>query len=276
MSRNTVPTATFGDIAYAAFGSGPEALFIHGVFLNADLWRHQIAALSDIRRCLGVDLLAHGESPSPSGHLTISVQAAMVIEFLDALGIEKIDLVGNDTGGAIAQMIATTQPGRVRSLTLTNCDVHDNFPPEAFLPIQDLARQEQLAGALGALANDADAIRSVLATSLEKPESLPDDVLVGFFRAFTAHDKALAVQDYVAGMEPSEMVALFDRLTRLSSPTLIVWGTDDVFFPVSWAQWLETTIPSVVNSVRIEGARLLFPLERPEELTNELRSFWNS
>ncbi len=72
-------------------------LFIHGVFLNADLWGHQVAALSDLRHCIAIDLLAHGDSPCPPGHLTIRVQTAMVGEFLDALGIERVDLVGNDT-----------------------------------------------------------------------------------------------------------------------------------------------------------------------------------
>ena len=125
MPRSYVLTPTFGAIAYGESGAGPDALFIHGVFLNADLWGHQVAALGDLRHCIAIDLLAHGDSPCPTGHLTIGVQTAMVIEFLDALAIQQVDLVGNDTGGAVAQMIAATHPDRVRSLTLTNSDVHD-------------------------------------------------------------------------------------------------------------------------------------------------------
>jgi len=75
-------------------------------------------------------------------------------------------------------------------------------------------------------------------------------------------------------MEPSELVALRDDLARFEAPTLIVWATDDIFFPVEWADWLETTIPGHTRSVRVEGARLFFPLERPEALTRELRQFW--
>jgi pimeloyl-ACP methyl ester carboxylesterase len=274
MYRMHVTTPTFGEVAYGESGTGPASLFIHGVFLNADLWRHQVEALSDLRHCIAVDLLAHGESALPTGHLTIGVQAAMIVEFLDAMGIEEVDLVGNDTGGAVAQMIAASHPDRVRSMTLTNSDVHDNFPPEAFVPIQELARQGGLVEALGALAADPESIRAALGTGMEHPESIPDDTLLGFFAGFASVERATALQDYIAGMEPSEMIAVRDGLARFTKPTAVVWATDDVFFPVAWAEWLETTIPGVVRSVRVEGARLFFPLERPDDLTRELRQFW--
>jgi len=274
MQRAYVTTPTFGAIAYGESGSGAAALFIHGVFLNGDLWGHQVAALSALRRCIAVDLLAHGDSPCPPGHLTIGVQTAMVLELLDALGIEQVDLVGNDTGGAVAQMLAATQPHRVRSLTLTNSDVHDNFPPEAFLPIQELATQGLMVDGMAALAGDPAAIRAALETSFQRPESIPDATLLGFFGPFASADRAAALQDYIAGMEPSELVAIHDGLAAFAQPTLIVWATDDVFFPVEWAAWLEATVPGVTRSVRVEGARLFFPLERPEELNSELRRFW--
>jgi pimeloyl-ACP methyl ester carboxylesterase len=276
MQRSHVTTPTFGAVAFAQSGAGPDALFIHGVFLNADLWAHQVEALSDVRRCIAVDLLAHGASPCPPGHLTIGVQADMVTELLDALGVEQVDLVGNDTGGAVAQMIAATHPERVRSLTLTNSDVHDNFPPEAFLPIQELATQGLLVEGMGALADDPAGIRAALATGLEDPGAIEDAVLLGFFGPFASTEKAAALQDYVAGMEPGELVAIRDGLARFAQPTLVVWATDDVFFPVEWADWLEATIPGVIRSVRLEGARLFFPLERPDALTEELRRFWSA
>ena len=269
-------TPTYGDVAFVDSGSGPYALFIHGVFLNADLWGHQVADLSDVRRCLAIDLLAHGESPCPSGPLSMGIQAAMVVEFLDALGIERIDLVGNDTGGAVAQILVATHPERFRSLTLTNSDTDENFPPEAFLPVHELASQGLLAAGMVALATDPASIRAALDTSLEHPESIPDATLLGFFAPFTAADRADALQRCIASMEPSEMIAIRGGLARFAEPTLIVWGTDDVFFPVRWAGWLEATIPSVTRSVRIDGARLFFPLERPAELNRELKRFWDA
>jgi pimeloyl-ACP methyl ester carboxylesterase len=269
-------TTRFGDIAYREAGSGPTALFIHGVFLNGDLWCHQLEGLADIRRCVAVDLLAHGESACPAiGELTISLQVEMILDLLDSLDAGAVDLVGNDSGGAIAQLVAARSPERVRTLTLTNCDTHDNWPPAAFAPIRDMAQKGVLAEALGALAGDPAAARISLASGLERPEDLPEDTISGFFAPFQASPaRAQAIQDYVAGMDCSVTLAIRDQLAGLLAPTLIVWGTADEFFDIVWAKWLAQTIPGTVRSVALEGAKLFFPIERPVEFNRELRELW--
>src|SRR6267142_5784674 len=129
-----------GRIGHVEAGSGPVALFVHGVVLNKHLWRHQLAGLSDIRRCIALDLLAHGDTEiAPDQDVSVTANAAMLREFLDALKIDKVDLIGNDSGGGISQIFAALYPERVRSLTLTDCDTHDNWPPEAFKPFLAMA-----------------------------------------------------------------------------------------------------------------------------------------
>src|SRR3984885_12908388 len=104
-----------GRIAFAEAGTGPVALFVHGVLLNKHLWRHQLAALSDIRRCIAVDLLAHGDTEiAPDRDVSVTANAKMLKEVLDVLKIDQIDLVGNDSGGGIAQIFAALNPERVR------------------------------------------------------------------------------------------------------------------------------------------------------------------
>ena len=96
-----------GRISYASTGSGPVALFVHGVVLNKHLWRHQLAGLSDIRRCIAVDLLAHGDTDiAPDQDVSVAANARMLKEVLDALKIDHVDLIGNDGGGGIAQIFA--------------------------------------------------------------------------------------------------------------------------------------------------------------------------
>src|ERR1700716_3523747 len=128
-----------GHISYASAGSGPVALFVHGVVLNKHLWRHQLAGLSDIRRCIAADLLAHGDTEiTPEQDVSVTANARMLKEVLDALQVDQVDLVGNDSGGGIAQIFAALYPERVRSLTLTDCDTYDNWPPEAFKPFVEM------------------------------------------------------------------------------------------------------------------------------------------
>src|SRR6202041_1381163 len=124
-----------GRIGYAEQGTGPVALFVHGVLMNSYLWRHQLAALSDIRRVIALDLLAPGDTEiSGEQDVSVTANAKMIREFLEALRIDEVDLVGNDSGGGISQIFAASHPDRIRSLILTLCDTHENGPPEAFKP----------------------------------------------------------------------------------------------------------------------------------------------
>ena len=129
-----------GHISYNEAGSGPVALFVHGVVMNKHIWHRQLAGLSDIRRCIAVDLLAHGDTEiSPAQDVSVTANASMLRGVLDALKIDQVDIVGNDSGGGISQIFAALNRNRVRSLTLTNCDTHDNWPPEAFKPFVQMA-----------------------------------------------------------------------------------------------------------------------------------------
>src|SRR6266478_7133889 len=163
-----------GDIHYVERGSGRVALFVHGVLLNSYLWRHQLAELGDLRRCIAVDLMAHGNTEiSATQDVSVTANAHMLAEFLDALKIDRVDLVGNDSGGGICQIFAAVFPERVRSITFTNCDTHDNWPPEAFKPFVELVSRGGLADLLSAMLRDKNVYRSpqALGPAYERPES---------------------------------------------------------------------------------------------------------
>src|SRR6202163_2958685 len=150
-----------GRISYASAGSGPVALFVHGVVLNKHLWRHQLAGLSELRRCIAVDLLAHGDTEiAPDQNVSVTANAKMLREVLDDLKVDQVDLVGNDSGGGIAQIFAALKPERVRTLTLTNCDTHDNWPPVAFKPFVDMVKAGGLRETLNAMLADKAIYRS--------------------------------------------------------------------------------------------------------------------
>jgi pimeloyl-ACP methyl ester carboxylesterase len=108
----------------------------------------------------------------------------MLKEVLDALNIDQVDVVGNDSGGGIAQIFAVLNPGRVRSLTLTNCDAHDNWPPEAFKPFVDMVKAGGLREILEAMLADKTIFRSpgALGPAYERPETVTDEDIETYLR----------------------------------------------------------------------------------------------
>jgi pimeloyl-ACP methyl ester carboxylesterase len=278
-SRHSVETP-LGRISYLEQGTGPIALFVHGVLLNGHLWRHQLSRLSDIRRCIAVDLLAHGDTEiAPGQDVSVTANAEMIRQFLDALKIDQVDLVGNDSGGGIAQIFAALYPERVRSLTLTDCDTHDNWPPEAFKPFLAMAASGALRGTLDAMLSDKSIYRSpqALGPAYEYPQRLTDDSIETYLRPLVkTEQRTRDLERFLAAFDNKHTLAVEDRLKKMAAPTLIVWGTDDVYFDVKWSHWLAETIPGVRRRVELKGARIFFPEERSEEFNHELRAHWQA
>ena len=277
-TRRSVRTAS-GTIGYVEQGSGPVALFVHGVLLNAHLWRHQLAGLSDVRRCIAVDLLAHGDTEIlPEQDVSVTANANMLAQFLDALGIAQVDLVGNDSGGGIAQIFAASHPARVRSLVLTDCDAHDNWPPEAFKPFLDIAAAGGLSGTLEAMLADKNVYRSpqALGPAYEHPDRLADADIETYLRPLVRTERRTRdFQRFLAAFDNKHTLAIEPGLRTLQAPTLIVWGTDDIYFDVKWSRWLAETIPGTRRRVEFEGARIFFPEERWMDFNKELRAHWS-
>jgi pimeloyl-ACP methyl ester carboxylesterase len=272
--RNTIHTPS-ADLSYVTFGDGPVALFVHGVGTNGLLWRNVIERLPG-RRCIAVDLPVHGHSPArPDQDLSLGGLADTLYEFCEALRLSEIDLVANDTGGAIAQIFAARHPERLRTFTLTNCDTHDNVPPEAFLPTVEMARAGQLAPTAPALLADIAAARAaVFGMGYEDPEQPPLEVVDAFLRPVAGTvEHARQFERMLAAMDPADLLAAEAALRELHVPTLIVWGTGDSFFELRWAYWLRDLIPGA-QVVEIEGARLFFPDERAADLVPHLERHW--
>jgi pimeloyl-ACP methyl ester carboxylesterase len=204
-------------------------------------------------------------------------QATMLLEVLDALSIDTVDLVGNDSGGAIAQILATRAPSRIRSLTLTNCDTEGNWPPPALGPILGLARAGQLGQTLAAFRDDPDVARSpgALGAVFECPERLTPELLGVYLGPVTASPERMAqVEAYAMAIEQGPPEGLTAGLRSLETPTLIVWADGDIFFPAKTGLWLADTIPGTRKLEVFEGARLFFPEERPADFCALLREHW--
>jgi pimeloyl-ACP methyl ester carboxylesterase len=277
--RHSIATRS-GEISYIDIdpvGTGPVALFVHGVATNAYLWRNVIGALTTQRRCIAVDLPLHGRSPVTAGQdLSVAALADGLEDFCDALGLTGIDLVANDTGGAIAQIFAARHPQRLATLTLTDCDTAGNLPPEEFKPTVELARAGNLAPTAVALFADLDAAAKVaFGAGYEHLDRVDPAVIRSYLEpCFATLESAREFERLLAALDEADLAAVTPQLRELTVPTLLVWGTGDTFFDVSWAYWLRDTIPGTTQVVTVEGARLFFPDERPLDLVPHLEQHW--
>jgi pimeloyl-ACP methyl ester carboxylesterase len=267
-------TTPSGQIAYVEQGTGPVALFIHGVPLNGFHWRHVMASMQDMRRCIALDLMGLGYTRiAPMQDVSFTAQATMVREFLDALGIGQVDLIGNDSGGAVAQIFAASNPQRLRTLTLTNCDVHTNWPPASIAGAIDAARDGTLVDRYAALLIDTRERQTRLSRAWADASVLTDEVYRTYIEPLLASAQTRHnFHRYWLAFDNRQTVAIEPKLRQLTVPTLIVWALDDMYFDVQWAYWLRDTVPGAMRVIEVPGAKLFFPEDQPMALVAPLRA----
>jgi len=269
-----------GPVGYIDVGSGRPALFVHGVGTSGLLWRNVIGALKRERRCIALDLPLHGRTPVRRGQdLSLTGLANVVEDFCAALGLTGVDLVANDTGGAVAQIVAAHQPERLATFTLTNCETQGNVPPLAFKPTVWLARAGLFAPLFGPrlLRNLPATRKRAYGMGYQDIGKLPLPVVRSYLEPLVGtKDLAKQYQRWIASLRNRDLAAVEPALRRLAVPTLIVWGTSDIFFRPRYAHWLRDTIPGVTEVVTIDGGRLFFPDERAADLVPRLRAHWTA
>lgn len=266
-----------GVVSYVDVGGGRTALFIHGVGTSGYLWRNVVSGLEGERRCITLDLPLHGRTPArPDRDYSLTRLAKVVEDFCAALDLTGVDLVANDTGGAIAQIVAAHRPERLATLTLTNCETLGNVPPLAFKPTVWLARMGVLAPFAPRRLRNLRRLRKLFyGVGYQNVEALPEDAARAYLEPLVGTPQAAReFQRWIASLHNRDLVAVEDELRRLAVPTLVVWGTGDIFFRVRWAYRLRDTIPGVTEVVEIEGAKLFFPDERAADLVPHLRRHW--
>lgn len=267
----------FGEIAYVERGSGATALFLHGFPLNGFQWRGALERLAPLRRCLAPDLLGLGYTRVAEGQsVAPDAQVQMLAAFLDALRIEQVDLVANDSGGAVAQLFAVRFPQRVRSLLLTNCDSEIDCPPPALQPVIDLAKQEQFVAqwlapwlADPVLARSPQGLGGMTFTDPQHPD---DDTLDMYLRPLV--ENAARTHAYAIGLDRNVLEGVEASLRMSKMPARILWGTGDTIFSARAPDYLDEVFAQSRGVRRIEGARLFWPEEFPDVIAEEARALW--
>lgn len=270
-----------GRIAYADRGAGPAALFIHGFPLNGFQWRGALDRLSGRRRCLAPDLMGLGYTEvSDIQDLSPQAQSDMLIGLLDALSIDAVELIANDSGGTIAQLLAAQHPARVRTMLLTDCDVNENSPPPQMAGSIAKARAGIYDQKIELHLKDRVYARSangIGGAAYADPATFSDGALEYYFTPLVASpERRSQLNRYLAAFEPNPLLAVEAALRRSAIPTRMVWGTADALFPVRWAEWLDQALPRSRGIRLVEGGKLFWPEEHPDVLASEAMKLWAS
>jgi haloalkane dehalogenase len=276
-SRKFVELSGNRRIAYVEKGRGPAALFLHGLPLNGYQWRGALDRLSSRRRCIAPDLLGAGSTEIPEGSdQSPEAQVAMLAAFLDALGVQSVDLVGSDSGGCFAQLFVARHPKRVRSLLLTNCDAAPDSPPDALLPlIADAHAGVAAEKWLIPLLKDLATARQGLGQAYTNPDTLTRELVEIYLEPLTQSPLRRKQYDQaLIGLEKNVLRPIEPQLHGLEVPVRILWGTADTIFKSESADYLNGLFPRSRGIRRIEGAKLFWPEEFPQIVAEEARRLW--
>jgi pimeloyl-ACP methyl ester carboxylesterase len=265
-----------GTIRYRDAGSGEPIVFVHGLLVDGRLWRDVTPQLADEFRCVVPDLplgshtipMAEGSDLSPPG------LARIVADLLEALELDRVTLVGNDTGGAICQLVATRHPERLARLVLTPCDAYKDFLPPAFRPLQWAARVPGLPGALFQPFRLDAVRRSPLGFGwLIKRRPLDSELLESWLRP-SLEDPAVRrdAVEILRRIDNRFTLEAAERLREFDRPTLIAWATEDRFFKLRNGDRLAEANPNA-RLEQIEDARTFVPLDQPKRLAELIAAF---
>jgi pimeloyl-ACP methyl ester carboxylesterase len=263
-----------GTIRYHERGTGDPVVFVHGALVNADLWRKVVPLLAPDFRCIAPDLpLGSHELPMPdSADLSAPAIAAMIGDFLDALDLQNVTLIGNDTGGALCQMLVTQRPDRVARLVLTNCDGFEVFPPKLFEFVFASARMPGGTFVLSQSMRFRPMRRLPIAygwLAKNHPERPVSDGWVDPVRTNAGVRRDL--RKLLRSLEKEDMLAAARRLGDFKNPVLLAWA-DDRFFTMELARRIAAAFPDSRIEV-VPDSRTYVPEDNPKRLAELVAAF---
>ena len=264
-----------GTIRYREDGNGEPLLFVHGVLVNGSLWRNVVPRLSKDFRCIVPDwpFGSHETPLDADADLSPPALAQMIVDFMDAVGLDSVTLVGNDTGGALCQLVASEHPERVSRLVLTSCDIYERFPPP---PFNALGPVTKLPGSVWLITQSLRpriAQRSPVAFGWVT-KRLPEKALVNeWLRPVrTSRGVRRDIGKIFRGVHPRYTLEAAEKLKGFDKPVLLAWAKEDKLFPVEYARRLASELPNATIE-EIADSYTFIAHDQPERLAEVIGAF---
>jgi pimeloyl-ACP methyl ester carboxylesterase len=264
-----------GAVRYVDVGHGPALVFVHGLLANRQLWSRVIPLLASQFRCIALDLPlgAHALPLRPDADLTPAGVAQLVADFLVALDLHDVILVGNDTGGAICQLVIAHHHERIGRLVLTNCDAFEQFFPPLASPFHYGARLfgAGFANALAWVLRAPSARRLFLATVSHR--GLDQAALdANFYPLLHIPGVRSDMTRFLRAVSRRYTLDAARTFASFRRPVLLVWGRDDRFFSFGLARRLQQAFPDA-RLDSLDHSRAFVPLDQPEALAQRITEF---
>lgn len=266
-----------GTVRYREAGEGKPVVFVHGFLVDGRLWDGVVDRLSDRFGCLAPDwpIGAQQVAMKPDADLTPYGIADIIASLLERLDLRDVTIVGNDSGGAMSQVLATRHPERIGRLVLTNCDTHENFPPGVFKALPPLTRLPGANSVIAAPFRIGAVARAAVKPFARTP--IPDD-LVASWMAPGIGKKAPGVRHdmgkVLGGMQKRYTLEAAEKLRDSGLPLLLTWAPQDKFFPLEYAERLASEVPNS-KLVQIPDSKTFVPIDQPARLADEIAAFVN-
>ena len=263
-----------GRIRYREAGNGEPIVLVHGLLTNAELWREVIPRLAADFRVIAPDwpLGSHRLALARGTDLTPPGLARLIADFLTALELDGVTLVGNDTGGALCQLVAVNHPERLGRLVLTPCDAYENFLPPAFRPLQVLAR---VPGAVAMIVNSMRlpaARRAPLAFGWVSKRADAALTRSWIEPALASREIRREVAEVLKGISPRYTLEAAERFGDFAKPVLLAWAPEDRFFKLSYGERLAQDFPNARLEL-IEDSYTFVPIDQPQRTAELIAAF---
>jgi pimeloyl-ACP methyl ester carboxylesterase len=264
-----------GTIRYRELGTGEPIVLVHGLLVNSHLWADVAELLAKDFRVIAPDLPlgSHTEPLKPGTDLSPLGLAKLIADFLAELELEGVTLVGNDTGGALCQLVAIHHGERVGRLVLTPCDCYESFPPAAFVPLMSLGRVPGAIWALGNSMRPRFAQRLPIAYGWLSKKPIEDAVMKSFLRPVQTDRRIRReLAAIMLGIDKRYTLEAAERFGEFTKPVLIAWAPEDHFFKWSRAERLAADFPNA-RLERIEDSLTFVSIDQPARLAELVAGF---
>ncbi|HVV18466.1 MAG TPA: alpha/beta hydrolase [Pseudonocardiaceae bacterium] len=274
-ARHTV-TLPSGTIEYSERGTGTPVVFVHGLLVNADLWRNVVPAVADAGfRCLAPDwpLGSHTVPMPPAADLSPPGVAGLIAEFLDTLDLADVTLVANDTGGALVQLLMTRHPERIGRVVLTPCDAFEYFFPPGFAYLPKIAAVPGAVWSMTRALSIPAVQHSSLGFGMTSRQRIPADVLASY-TAPARRDAGVRrdLRRFLRGVHNRYTLAAAELLPSFTKPVLLVGAENDRVFPAALAARLAALLPDS-RQVTVADSYTFIPEDQPAELAKLVVEF---